>query len=114
MVTIKYDNQGDAISRDVPREAQRQRELQAAQRLAETERQSALRLRKRNRALAVAGALVCTGVYLVVGRRHDIRYLGAFVVGPVLLTPGLRADYYDLKPQPDQAFRNTNSLSPGS
>jgi cytochrome c-type biogenesis protein CcsB len=38
---------------------------------------------------AVAGALVCTGVYLAVGRRHDIRYLGAFVVGPVLLTLGL-------------------------
>lgn len=38
---------------------------------------------------AVAGALVCTGVYLAVQRRHDIRYLGAFVTGPVLLTLGL-------------------------
>ncbi len=30
-------------------------------------------------------------------------------IGPVLLTPGLRVDYYDLKPKPDQAFLNTNS-----
>jgi cytochrome c-type biogenesis protein CcsB len=38
---------------------------------------------------AVAGALVVTAVYLVVQRRQDLRYLGAFVVGPVLLTLGL-------------------------
>lgn len=31
------------------------------------------------------------------------------LVGSVLLTPALRADYYDLKPTPDQAFRNTNT-----
>jgi cytochrome c-type biogenesis protein CcsB len=38
---------------------------------------------------AVAGALVVTGAYLVVQRRRDVRYLGAFVTGPVLLTLGL-------------------------
>ena len=38
---------------------------------------------------AVAGALVVTGVYLAVQRSRDVRYLGAFVIGPVLLTLGL-------------------------
>ncbi len=36
-----------------------------------------------------AGALVVTGVFLVVLIRRDVRYLGTFVVGPVLLTLGL-------------------------
>jgi len=38
---------------------------------------------------AVSGAVVVTGVFLVVLSRRDIRYLGTFVVGPVLLTLGL-------------------------
>jgi cytochrome c-type biogenesis protein CcsB len=36
-----------------------------------------------------AGAVVVTGAFLVVLQRRDIRYLGTFVVGPVLLTLGL-------------------------
>jgi cytochrome c-type biogenesis protein CcsB len=38
---------------------------------------------------AVAGSMVVTGVFLAVLQRRDIRYLGTFVVGPVLLTLGL-------------------------
>ncbi len=38
---------------------------------------------------ATTGAVVVTGVFLVVLSRRDIRYLGTFVVGPVLLTLGL-------------------------
>jgi len=38
---------------------------------------------------SVAGAVVVTGTFLVVLQRRDIRYLGTFVVGPVLLTLGL-------------------------
>jgi cytochrome c-type biogenesis protein CcsB len=38
---------------------------------------------------STSGALVVTGVYLAVLRRRDVRYLGTFVVGPVLLTLGL-------------------------
>jgi cytochrome c-type biogenesis protein CcsB len=38
---------------------------------------------------AVSGAVVVTAVFLVVLSRRDIRYLGTFVVGPVLLTLGL-------------------------
>jgi len=38
---------------------------------------------------AVTGSLVVTGAFLVVLRRRDVRYLGTFVVGPVLLTLGL-------------------------
>lgn len=39
---------------------------------------------------ATAGALVVTGVYLVVlTRRRDLTFLGTFVTGPVLLTLGL-------------------------
>jgi cytochrome c-type biogenesis protein CcsB len=38
---------------------------------------------------ATTGAVVVTGVYLAVLSRRDIRYLGTFVVGPVLLTLGL-------------------------
>jgi len=38
---------------------------------------------------AVTGAMVVTGAFLVVLLRHDVRWLGAFVVGPVLLTLGL-------------------------
>ncbi|GAB3590303.1 c-type cytochrome biogenesis protein CcsB [Angustibacter peucedani] len=38
---------------------------------------------------SVAGAAVVTAVYLVTLRWRDLRYLGAFVVGPVLLTLGL-------------------------
>jgi cytochrome c-type biogenesis protein CcsB len=38
---------------------------------------------------SVAGAMVVTGVFLAVLQRRDIRYLGTFVVGPVLLTLGL-------------------------
>jgi cytochrome c-type biogenesis protein CcsB len=38
---------------------------------------------------AVAGAAVVTLVYLLALRWRDLRYLGAFVVGPVLLTLGL-------------------------
>jgi cytochrome c-type biogenesis protein CcsB len=38
---------------------------------------------------STSGALVVIGVYLAVLRRRDIRYLGTFVVGPVLLTLGL-------------------------
>jgi cytochrome c-type biogenesis protein CcsB len=38
---------------------------------------------------STSGALVVTGVYLAVLRRRDVKYLGTFVVGPVLLTLGL-------------------------
>jgi cytochrome c-type biogenesis protein CcsB len=38
---------------------------------------------------ATAGSMVVTGVYLAVLSRRDIRYLGTFVIGPVLLTLGL-------------------------
>jgi cytochrome c-type biogenesis protein CcsB len=38
---------------------------------------------------SISGAVVVVGVFLVVLRRRDIRYLGTFVVGPVLLTLGL-------------------------
>lgn len=38
---------------------------------------------------SVTGALAVTGVFLVMLPRHDIRYLGTFVVLPVLLTLGL-------------------------
>ncbi len=38
---------------------------------------------------SISGAVVVTGVYLAVLRRRDVRYLGTFVVGPVLLTLGL-------------------------
>jgi len=38
---------------------------------------------------STAGAVVVVGVFLVVLRTRDIRYLGTFVVGPVLLTLGL-------------------------
>ncbi len=38
---------------------------------------------------AVSGAMVVTAVFLGVLARRDIRYLGAFVIGPVLLTLGL-------------------------
>ncbi len=38
---------------------------------------------------ALSGAVVVTAVYLAVLRRRDVRYLGTFVVGPVLLTLGL-------------------------
>ena len=38
---------------------------------------------------SVAGAVVVTGVFLAVCSRRDLRYLGTFVVGPVLLTLGL-------------------------
>lgn len=38
---------------------------------------------------STTGAFVVTGVYLAVLLRRDVRYLGTFVVGPVLLTLGL-------------------------
>lgn len=38
---------------------------------------------------ATTGAVVVTAVFLAVLRRHDVRYLGGFVIGPVLLTLGL-------------------------
>jgi cytochrome c-type biogenesis protein CcsB len=38
---------------------------------------------------STTGSVVVTGVFLAVLRRRDIRYLGTFVVGPVLLTLGL-------------------------
>jgi cytochrome c-type biogenesis protein CcsB len=38
---------------------------------------------------AVAGSMVVTAVYLGTLRWRDLRYLGTFVVGPVLLTLGL-------------------------
>ncbi|MGH3986738.1 MAG: c-type cytochrome biogenesis protein CcsB [Actinomycetes bacterium] len=38
---------------------------------------------------SVTGALAVTGVYLVLQTRRDLRYLGVFVVLPVLLTLGL-------------------------
>ena len=38
---------------------------------------------------SVAGSVVVTGVFLAVLARRDVRYLGTFVVGPVLLTLGL-------------------------
>ncbi len=38
---------------------------------------------------AVSGSVVVTAVYLIVASRRDIRYLGTFVIGPVLLTLGL-------------------------
>jgi len=38
---------------------------------------------------SVAGSVVVTGMFLVVLMRRDVRYLGTFVIGPVLLTLGL-------------------------
>ncbi len=38
---------------------------------------------------AISGSVVVTAVFLLVLRRRDIRFLGTFVVGPVLLTLGL-------------------------
>jgi cytochrome c-type biogenesis protein CcsB len=38
---------------------------------------------------SVAGSMVVTAVFLVVLLRRDVRYLGTFVIGPVLLTLGL-------------------------
>jgi cytochrome c-type biogenesis protein CcsB len=38
---------------------------------------------------STAAALAATGVFLVLTRRHDVRWLGVFVVTPVLLTLGL-------------------------
>jgi cytochrome c-type biogenesis protein CcsB len=38
---------------------------------------------------ATAGAVVVTGVFLVACLRKDLRYLGLFITGPVLLTLGL-------------------------
>jgi cytochrome c-type biogenesis protein CcsB len=38
---------------------------------------------------SVAGALMATAVFLALLARRDVRYLGLFVVGPVLLTLGL-------------------------
>jgi cytochrome c-type biogenesis protein CcsB len=38
---------------------------------------------------SMTGALAVTGVYLVLLRRQEIRYLGTFVILPVLLTLGL-------------------------
>ncbi len=38
---------------------------------------------------ATAGAVVVTAVFLVVLLRRDVRFLGTFVIGPVLLTLGL-------------------------
>jgi cytochrome c-type biogenesis protein CcsB len=38
---------------------------------------------------STSGAVVVTGAFLVILQRRDIRYLGTFVVGPVLLTLGL-------------------------
>jgi cytochrome c-type biogenesis protein CcsB len=38
---------------------------------------------------SISGAVVVTGVFLAVLLRRDIRYLGTFVIGPVLLTLGL-------------------------
>ena len=38
---------------------------------------------------SVTGAVVVTGVFLALLLRRDLRYLGTFVVGPVLLTLGL-------------------------
>lgn len=38
---------------------------------------------------SVTGSLVVTGVFLAVLARRDLRYLGTFVTGPVLLTLGL-------------------------
>jgi cytochrome c-type biogenesis protein CcsB len=38
---------------------------------------------------SVSGACVVTGVFLAVLLRRDLRFLGTFVVGPVLLTLGL-------------------------
>jgi cytochrome c-type biogenesis protein CcsB len=38
---------------------------------------------------SISGTLVVTGVYLVVLLRQDLRFLGTFVIGPVLLSLGL-------------------------
>jgi cytochrome c-type biogenesis protein CcsB len=38
---------------------------------------------------ALTGSVVVTAVYLAVLTRRDVRYLGTFVIGPVLLTLGL-------------------------
>ena len=38
---------------------------------------------------SISGAVVVIGVYLVTLFRTDLRYLGTFVVGPVLLSLGL-------------------------
>ena len=38
---------------------------------------------------SVSGSVVVTGVFLAILLRRDLRYLGTFVVGPVLLTLGL-------------------------
>jgi cytochrome c-type biogenesis protein CcsB len=37
----------------------------------------------------ISGAVVVTGVFLLVILRNDLRYLGTFVIGPVLLSLGL-------------------------
>ena len=46
---------------------------------------------------SVAGAVVVSGVFLVVATRRDLRYLGTFVVGPVLLTLGLAVTVFYTK-----------------
>ncbi len=38
---------------------------------------------------STAAALAATGAYLALVRRYDLRWLGVFVVTPVLLTLGL-------------------------
>jgi cytochrome c-type biogenesis protein CcsB len=38
---------------------------------------------------AITGSVVVTAVFLIVLARRDVRYLGTFVIGPVLLTLGL-------------------------
>ena len=43
---------------------------------------------------SVAGSMIVTGVFLVVLARRDVRYLGTFVVGPVLLTLGLAVSVF--------------------
>jgi cytochrome c-type biogenesis protein CcsB len=43
---------------------------------------------------AVTGSVVVTAVYLFVLARRDVRYLGTFVVGPVLLTLGLAVSVF--------------------
>ncbi len=43
---------------------------------------------------AISGSVVVTAVFLLVLSRRDVRYLGIFVIGPVLLTLGLAVSVF--------------------
>ena len=62
---------------------------------------------------SVSGALVVTGVFLAVLLRRDVRYLGTFVIGPVLLTLGLAVTvFYTQSAQLVPALRTWTRLTP--